>query len=110
MADYYKDQINQKSTFIAPGLEILAKMEDNSLLPEEKLALDELRYSVRQCLLLLPEEKRRLLYLRYWQELSIRKIADILGVSERSAEGKLYRAKLAFRQNYLVLSTKKSAI
>lgn len=98
MADYYREQINERSKIIAPGLEILGSFKDNQLSPEEKLILRELRLSVKECLKLLPEEKRRLLYLRFWQELTLKEIAKILGVSERAAEGKIYRARLTFKE------------
>ena len=98
MADYYREQINERSKIIAPGLEVLGSFKDNQLSPEEKLILRELRLSVKECLRLLPKEKRRLLYLRFWQELTLKEIAKILGVSERAAEGKIYRARLTFKE------------
>lgn len=97
IADYYKDQVNKRSKLVFPTLSSWANIEDKSLSLEEKIALEELKNSVRECLKLLPEEKRQLLYLRFWQEMTIKSIADLLGISERAAEGKLYRAKLAFR-------------
>lgn len=100
MADYYRDQINQKSHWVAPGLEVLAKFKSKEPNPEEQFALDELAKSVKECLGLLPEDKRKLLYLRFWKEYSIKKIAEIMGTSERAAEGKIYRAKLAFKLIY----------
>lgn len=93
MADYYRSQINEKSVLVAPGFEILAKIGTNELNPEEKMALDELKICVLECIRLLPPEKRRLLYLKYWKELSHKEIARIMGLTERAVEGKLYRAK-----------------
>ncbi|OGM09459.1 hypothetical protein A2159_00815 [Candidatus Woesebacteria bacterium RBG_13_34_9] len=93
IADYYREQIHKESIFIAPLLEDIGELNCNHLTPDEKFALTELRVSVRSCIQLLPEEKKRLLYLRYWESLSIKKIAKILGCSDRSVEGKLYRAK-----------------
>lgn len=101
IADYYKEQVNYHSKFIVPTLETLANIEDKQLLPEEKLVLDELRECVRECLNLLPEEKRRLLYLRYWRRLSLKEIAKVYCVSERAAEGKLYRARTDFKQIFI---------
>ncbi len=97
-ADYYRTQINERSRFIAPGLEDLANLKDKNLTPEEKASLDELRSSVHDCLDLLPADKKNLLYLRFWKEMTIRNIAETFGISERAAEGKVYRAKLAFRE------------
>lgn len=97
MADYYRHQINEKSVIIAPGFEILAKIGSTELSPEEKMALDELKSCILECLKLLPPEKRQLLYLRYWKELSHKEIAKIMGLTERAVEGQLYRAKQALK-------------
>lgn len=98
-ADYYRSQIHERSKIVAPLLEEISKIEDKGLSLEEKLALKELRASVKECLLMLPKQKRQLLYLRYWENLTIEKIAKIVGLSPRSVEGRLYRAKknLAFK-------------
>jgi len=93
LADYYRSQINERSRWIAPLLDEISKIEDKGLTPEEKLALKDLRMSVKECLMVLPDEKRQLLYLRYWEDMTIEKIAQVMGMSERSVEGKLYRAK-----------------
>lgn len=105
MADYYREQVNERSRFIVPTLETWANITDNNLLPDEKLALDELRTCVRSCLDLLPDGKRKLLYLRYWRGLSLKEIATVYCISERAAEGKLYRAKLAFKKIYVNYSS-----
>lgn len=97
MADYYRQQVHERSVLVAPTLETLANLRDRDLLPDEKLVLVELRASVRECLELLPAEKRQLLYLRFWKDLSIKKIAELTGSSERAIEGKIYRAKLALK-------------
>ncbi len=98
IADYYRKQINERSKFIDPTLDLLSELGSNELSNEERLVLEELRAAIRECLALLPKEKRRLLYLRYWKDMTLSKIAAVLGVSERAAEGKLYRARLEFRQ------------
>lgn len=97
LADYYRDRIHQDSHLVAPFLEQIGQIEDKALNPEERLALEELRTSVRECLNLLPEETKRLIYLRYWEQMTIGKIAERLGISERAAEGKLYRARAELR-------------
>lgn len=93
IADYYREQIHQRSVLVAPTLEEWANIPEQNLGIEEKLALEELCNSVKDCLNLLPYQKRQLLYLRYWKNLSIKKIAQIVGCSERAAEGQIYRAK-----------------
>ena len=105
-ADYYRSQIHYRSRFIAPSLEDFANIKDKSITPEEKASLEELRNCVLECLNLLPEEKRKLLYLRFWKDMTIKGIANTFGISERAAEGKIYRAKLSFKEIYSSKYTK----
>lgn len=93
IADYYRDQVNDNSRWVLPVLENLTLASTNELTPIEKLSLAELRAAMRECLDLLPDEKRKLLQFRYWRELSVKEIAAHFGISERAVEGKIYRAK-----------------
>ncbi len=93
IADYYRGQVHERSKFVAPILENIANIEDKNLTPEEDLVLQELRISIRHCLNSLPKKTRNLLYLRYWEDLTIKQIAKQLQMSERSVEGKIYRGK-----------------
>ena len=96
IADYYRDQVNRNSGIIVPLLGNLDIPNNKDLSPEEKLVLDELKVSVNKCLNFLPYEKRRLLWFKYWKDLSYNEIAKILGISERAVEGRIYRAKQEF--------------
>lgn len=98
IADYYRDQINRRSHLVVPTLKKLSQIESNDLPIEEKMALDELRTKVNEVLNLLPEEKRKLLWYRYWNELSYKEMSVILKISPRAVEGKIYRAKKAFEK------------
>lgn len=98
MADYYRDQINERSRIIYPLFKDLANIEDKNLTPEERFAINELRSQLHECLDLLPPEKRLLLQFRYWEDMTMQKIAQNMGISERAAEGKLYRARLALKE------------
>lgn len=100
IADYYRDQVNARSKLVVPLIEAIAHADTKTLSPEETLALKELKRSVNECLDLLPPEKRRLLQFRYWQDLSYNEIAKILGTSERSVEGQLYRARHEFAKTW----------
>lgn len=97
ISDYYRSQVNSKSTLIVPLIENITETDNKPSL-EEILSLDELRADVRDCINLLPFEARRLLYLKYWKDLSYEQIAKIIGTSERAVEGRLYRAKSALEQ------------
>ncbi|MEK7061555.1 MAG: sigma-70 family RNA polymerase sigma factor, partial [Patescibacteria group bacterium] len=78
IADYYRDQVNRNSGIIVPLFGNLNIPDDKSLTPIEKISLQELRKSVDDCLNLLPYEKRKLLWFRYWKDLSYDEIAKIL--------------------------------
>lgn len=96
IADYYRDQVHQGSRIVVPLIDAITQKDEESLSPEENLALKELRKSVNDCLNLLPYEKRRLLWFRYWKDMSYAEISRIMGISERAVEGKLYRVKHEF--------------
>jgi RNA polymerase sigma factor (sigma-70 family) len=98
ISDYYRDQVNRRSRYVVPLIEAITQTDSKSLSPEEKMALTELRKSVNDCLDLLPPEKRKLLQFRYWYNLSYNEIANIMGLTTRAVEGKLYRAKHSFSE------------
>lgn len=101
IADYYRDQINRRSHFVVPTLKQWSRIEQLEGLnlsdsPEEILVLNEMRSKVNEVLNLLPENKRKLLQYKYWQDMSYKEISIILQISPRAVEGKIYRAKSAF--------------
>ena len=98
IADYYHDQIHENSRIIVPLIDSLTDIDTKNLSPEESLMLKELRISVNNCLNLLPYEKRQLLWFRYWKDYSYEQIGNVLGISARAVEGKLYRAKHEFAE------------
>ena len=97
IADYYRDQVNDNSRWILPVLENLADADPNKLTPLEKLELAELRASLRECLNLLPDDKRQLLQFRYWRELSIKQIVALTGSSAKGGRGNNFRAQKLFK-------------
>jgi RNA polymerase sigma-70 factor (ECF subfamily) len=100
LADYYRHQVHRRSRFVIPTINQLNSVIDPAISPEEKLALDELKAKVNACLGLLPLQYRRLLHLKYYEELSTREICLRLNLTPRSMEGKLYRAKKLLRRLY----------
>lgn len=96
IADYYRDQINNRSKLVFPTLKKLSQIKSNDIAIDEKMALDELKQSVNNVLDLLPEDKRKLLQFRYYKDLSYKEISVIMQISPRAVEGKLYRAKKSF--------------
>jgi RNA polymerase sigma-70 factor (ECF subfamily) len=95
LADYYRQQVHARSRIVIPSIRQLNSYFDPVLTPEEKLSLDELRQSVNACLDLLPDEYRRLLHLKYYQQLSSREICLKFNLTPRQLEGRLYRARHA---------------
>ena len=100
IADYYHDQINNRSGIIVPLIDGITYTDNKSLSPEEKIVLEELKVSVNNCLNLLPYSKRKLLWFRYWKDMSYAEIAKVLDISERAVEGRLYRAKEDFAKEW----------
>lgn len=100
LSDYYRDQVRRDSKIIIPSIEKFNKIIDPNISVEEKLVLDELKIKVNKCLDLLPKQYRRLLQLRYYEEISLKQICIQLQLSRRSLEGKLYRAKKLLAKIY----------
>lgn len=100
LADYYRDQVNRRSKTIYPTLKQLSEYPDHSLSYYENLSLLDLKSQVNKCLDLLPPEYRRLLHLKYYEELSNSDICIKLNLSPRKLEGRLYRAKKSLAKIY----------
>lgn len=65
---------------------------------EEEVLRRERQESLRRALGQLSEEERLLFYRKYYYMQSTRQIASELGITERAAEGKLYRVKKRLRK------------
>ena len=96
IADYYRDQVHERSHIITPALKAISLVEANDISPVERMALTELCDRVNDCLNLLPHKIRQLLWFRYWKDMSYSQIAKILDIPERAVEGRLYRARESF--------------
>ena len=53
--------------------------------------------ALREAVARLPEALRTVLYLRYLEDTPVREVAALLGVSEKTVEGRLYRARERLR-------------
>lgn len=98
IADYWREEMHRNSVFVAPLLEDMANYDSRQLTPEQWYELNELCNSVKACIRLLPEDKQKLLFMRYWKGLAVKQIAKELSISERAAEGKIYRAKKKLKE------------
>jgi RNA polymerase sigma factor (sigma-70 family) len=66
--------------------------------PEHLMAAEALQLCLRNSLAQLREAERMLLVLRYWKELPVADIADIMGKSETAVRKHLERAKQRLRE------------
>lgn len=66
---------------------------------DEKIDLDEKNY-VRDCILALPEELKVPIILFYYTGLNHNEIANILDISQKAVEGRIYRAKQKLRVEF----------
>jgi RNA polymerase sigma-70 factor, ECF subfamily len=65
--------------------------------PHQILETKELRETVNKALDKLPYKYREAFLLRYYNELSVKEIAELTGQSEASAKSRILRARLALR-------------
>ena len=95
-ADYYRKFVNRRSGLVSPTLEHLNNLIDPQVTPEEFASLEDMSFKIRDCLNLLPEKYKMVLWLRYYKQYSYSEMAKELNMSERAVEGTLYRAKKQF--------------
>jgi len=65
--------------------------------PVETRAEDVRLEALRAQMARLPEKLRTVLYLRYLEQSGVREVACLLGLSEKTVEGRLYQARQALR-------------
>jgi RNA polymerase sigma-70 factor (ECF subfamily) len=73
------------------GLDVVA-VADNAFNPLEEAEKAERAEQVRQTIELLPAKQRATLVLAYYQQLSYREVADVLGCSIGTVKVQMYRA------------------
>lgn len=71
--------------------------------PDQAVVQNSERDVVRQALQRCPLVHRDVLVLRYYQQLSLEEIADVLGCSLGAAKVRLHRARRAFKEHYTAL-------
>ena len=67
-------------------------MADNSCNPSQQAMRAEQTEQVRQAIELLPAKQRATLFLAYYQQLSYREVATVLGCSIGTVKTQMYRA------------------
>lgn len=66
--------------------------------PEQQATKAEAQQAVQQMLAQLPEQQRAVLVLRYFQQLSIEEIAEVMNASVAAVKVRLHRARNNFRR------------
>jgi RNA polymerase sigma-70 factor (ECF subfamily) len=81
-----------------PTMQHVAPHEDG---PESRFARGAEQEEVRRVLQLCPVNHREILVLRYYQDLSLEEIADVLGCTLAAAKVRLHRARLNFKSHFV---------
>lgn len=98
VADFYRKK--KIKTFLFSRFPFLEYLVSEALGPEEELLKQEVRKEVKEVLERLSEGYSQILRLKYYQGLSMREIAQKLGITVKAVESKLTRAREAFRTEW----------
>ena len=72
--------------------QLAERLADHASSPSAQLRREDLGRAVRQALARLPERDREFLTLRHLEQLSVREIASVLGITEGAAKARHVRA------------------
>lgn len=71
---------------------------DPAKTPEEAAAEAQLRDAIQRALAAIPRDKREMIVLRDYLDLSYAEIADVLGIANGTVMSRLHRARLALKE------------
>lgn len=97
--DYYRRK--KIKTILFSRLPFLESLASQALGPEAVLAKKELKKEIKRTFKNLSEGYRRVLRLKYIEGLSVKEIARILGKTVKATESRLFRARIAFQNEWL---------
>jgi len=104
--DFYRRQAREpRPTEPSPDFDAMKQLEqtgDNAPAPLTVMESEEIRQSVHQALGGLPHDYQKVLVMKYFQEMPVLKISQVMGRSPKSVEGLLSRARKAMRDNLAV--------
>jgi RNA polymerase sigma-70 factor (ECF subfamily) len=92
IADYFRKKYAKRVLQMIPFVD--------ALLPEQMSSIEDVSLAVRAVLKKLSVKERELLLLKYVDGKSVKTIAKALGLSLKSVESSLYRARKAFEELY----------
>ncbi|MDP3955110.1 MAG: RNA polymerase sigma factor [bacterium] len=102
-ADFYRKK--KIKTILFSHLPFLEKLADQAMGPEERAIEEELKRKMTKVFKGLTEGYRVVLRLKYIDGDSVTRIAQKLGLSVKAVESRLTRARLAFREAWLMESS-----
>lgn len=73
--------------------------EREEFIPDEALDKDELKKTIHEMIDSLPEEQKTAIMMRYFDEMSVKEIADIQGVTEGTVKSRLNYGRKAIKQS-----------
>ena len=82
------------------GLSVFDTVEEENaeFIPDEALDKEDLKQTIHQMIDELPEEQRSALLLRYFDEISVKEIAEIQGVTEGTVKSRLNYGRKAIKE------------
>lgn len=98
VADYYRKK--KIKTIVFSRIPLLGKLVSQALSPEMALEKKELKAKIRKTFVALSEGYRQILRLKYIDGLSVGRIAQKLEISYKACESRLFRARMAFREEF----------
>ena len=87
---------NQRSVLVEP--ETAEDFEDETIAIEERMSLEESRQQLHHAMLQLKQEYREVLYLRYFESLSMKETAKIMRCTEKQVTAIAYQARQQLRK------------
>jgi RNA polymerase sigma-70 factor (ECF subfamily) len=100
--DFYRRQARELKPRNSPSDFDVLKLEqigDDEPAPFTMMESEEIRQSVHQALVGLPQDYQEVLVLKYLKDMPVLAISQIMGRSPKSVEGLLSRARKAMRDN-----------
>ncbi len=103
MRHVYAHKTRRQQDLVARGdedMEMLANLEDENVSVRPDAAAEEasLNAAVRDEICRLPEEQRMTMVAYYYDELSVREISEMMGVSENTTKSRLFAGRKAMKK------------
>jgi len=97
IADYWRKKYAKKALKLVPFMERVYTEKLYSV----EIVSDELIEVVEKVYELISPMQARLLQMKYEEEMSVKEMADKLGISVKAVESRLFRARKAFQKSYI---------